>query len=253
MDIKDLRPFFCRVGSKVPIRDIILKMIPPHKIYVEPFVGSGAIYWAKDPSDKEVLNDLDEWLIKNYKLLKNIKSRNFRDILGDDIKTKPEKIRVLSKFYNDPSKNSEADKLTKNLLQSCNTFGNVGKGGLYAGSNPNQKLKKIDNYQERLKNTTLLNEDYKTVIKKYDSPHTFFFMDPPYVQSKQLYKHATFNYEEMRDILNNIRGDFLLTLNDDPYIRKLFKGFKMKKVYVRGTGNREIGMGYRNELIIYNY
>jgi len=257
MDIKNLRPFFCRVGSKTPIRDTILKMIPPHKIYVEPFVGSGAIYWAKTPSDKEVLNDLDDWLIKNYKVLKNIKSRNFRDLLGNRVMDKPEKIRVLSKFYNDNTKNNEADKLTKNLLKSCNTFGNIGEGGLFAGSNPYQKLKKIDKYQERLKNTTLLNQDYKTIIKKYDSPDTFFFMDPPYTKSKTLYKHHDFDYEGMRDILNNIRGDFLLTLNDDPYIRQLFKGFKIKKIYVRGGGNREkgvaVGTGYRNELIIYNY
>ena len=153
MDIKNLRPFFCRIGSKTPIRDTILKMIPAHKIYVEPFVGSGAIYWAKDPSDKEVLNDLDDWLIKNYRVLKKIRSRNFRQNLND--------LETINRFYNNPSNNSDADKLTKSILTSCNTFGNTGRGKLYKVSNPYGKLKKIDNYQERLKNTTILNKDYK--------------------------------------------------------------------------------------------
>lgn len=245
MDIKNLRPFFCRVGSKTPIRDTILKMIPPHKIYVEAFVGSGAIYWAKGPSDKEVLNDLDDWLIKNYRLLKNIRSRNFRQDLNE--------LGVIRRFYSDPSKNSDTDKLTKSIIRSCSTFGSVGRGNIYKDSNPYGKLKKIDNYQERLKNTTILNQDYKSVIKKYDSRDTFFFLDPPYEKSSKLYKDDVFDYKELSDVLQNIKGDFILTLNDSPYIRDLFKNFKIKKILVRGKGNRDVGVGYRKELIIYNY
>ena len=44
-----MRPPFCRVGSKKPISQKIINMIPTHEIYVEPFVGSGAIYWDKEP------------------------------------------------------------------------------------------------------------------------------------------------------------------------------------------------------------
>ena len=42
-----LQPFFCRTGSKTPIKKKILALIPQHSTYTEVFVGSGAIFWAK--------------------------------------------------------------------------------------------------------------------------------------------------------------------------------------------------------------
>ena len=45
-----MRNLFCRVGSKTPIADHIVKIFPEHDTYVEPFVGSGAIYFHKEPS-----------------------------------------------------------------------------------------------------------------------------------------------------------------------------------------------------------
>ena len=48
----------------------ILPLIPEHKIYVEPFIGGGALFWKKPPSDFEVLNDLNDQLITFYRVMK---------------------------------------------------------------------------------------------------------------------------------------------------------------------------------------
>ena len=42
-----MNPIICRIGSKRDISDIIIKMIPEHKIYVEPFFGDGTIFFKK--------------------------------------------------------------------------------------------------------------------------------------------------------------------------------------------------------------
>ena len=240
------RPPICRIGSKIPIRDDILKIMPDHKTYVEAFVGSGAIYWGKKPSEKEVLNDLDKKLMTSYNRLKNIKSRNFRTDLDS--------VEKLQAFVN-KNHTSDIDNLTKDIIMACNTFGNAGKGDIYKPSNPYNKLKNIDKYQERMKNTTLLNQDYRSVIKKYDGSDTLFFLDPPYEKSKGFgyAEEEGFNFEELSNTLKNIKGKFILTLNDSPRIRQLFSSFNITPINVKGRGQSGIGLGVRKELIITNF
>ena len=239
-----MRPPFCRIGSKKPISEKIRKMIPSHEIYVEPFVGSGAIYWDKEPSKKEILNDLDTQLINNYRLLKKTKTRNF--------KTDLDTIQEIQDHVNKPAR-TDGDKLMKEIAISCNTFGNTGRGKIYKESNPYKKLRNIDEYQERMEDTTLLNQDYKSVIKKYDSPSTFFFLDPPYESSERLYKDGAFNFAELNNVLEGIKGKFLLTLNDSRNIRNIFRNFKIMGIKVKGQGHTGIGVGTRKEVIIKNY
>jgi DNA adenine methylase len=239
-----MRPPFCRVGSKKPIADKIIKMIPPHEIYVEPFVGSGAIYWKKEPSKKEVINDLDKQLMNNYKLLKTTKDRNF--------KTDLDTIDELNNFVNEVHR-TDGNRLLKASIISCGTFGSTGKGKIYREHNPYNKFKNIDKQQERMHNTTILNQDYKTVIKKYDSPQTFFFLDPPYESSEKLYKKGSFNFEELNNVLKGVKGKFILTLNDSSNIRNIFKSFKITGITVPARGNKGIGSKDRKELIIKNY
>ena len=74
-EVKKLSPF-CRAGNKYPMLDKVLKRIPPHRKYVEPFVGSGVVFFAKDKAGQTVINDLDEDLIRAYRSLKAFKGRD---------------------------------------------------------------------------------------------------------------------------------------------------------------------------------
>ena len=82
----------------------------------------------------------------------------------------------------------------------------------------------------------------------------FFFLDPPYEDSKTLYKNGVIDYEEMNNLLSNIQGYFMLTINDSPNIRKIFSNFNTKTIVVKSKNkNKNIGNTDRNELIIMNY
>ena len=104
-----------------------------------------------------------------------------------------------------------------------------------------------------MQNWNRLNENYKNVIKKYDSPNTFFYLDPPYEDSKALYEYDKFDYNELFNIVNNIKGKFLLSLNDSKNIRNIFKKFKIKSIYRKPQGTTARITTGGKELLISNY
>lgn len=55
-------------GGKQRLTKAILAMIPPHKIYIEPFFGGGAVFFAKEPSYLEVINDINDNIITFYRV-----------------------------------------------------------------------------------------------------------------------------------------------------------------------------------------
>jgi DNA adenine methylase len=63
-------------GGKTLLLQHILPLIPTHITYYEPFVGGGAVFWAKEPSIIEVINDTNGQVVNFYRALKN----NFSDL-----------------------------------------------------------------------------------------------------------------------------------------------------------------------------
>ena len=248
-----LRPPFCRIGSKRDIAEMILAYFPDDfSVYVEPFIGSGAVYWKKDPADhKEVINDLDKQLIEDYRTLKSASSRNFRT----DLNTVPK----LQSFV-DKTPRSDVDKLTYGIVSRCNRWMGKDEGFIYNDSNPYNKLRNLDLYQQRMRNTIIRNKSYEQVIKEFDSPKTFFYLDPPYEEKKttgKLYKHGglSFDFEELERVLSKVKGKWLLSITDSPNIRRIFGGYfyyaftvKAKSHFGKGIGGRD-----RKELLISNY
>ena len=258
-DGKLLKPFFARVGSKVPLIKDILKIIPPHTTYVEAFVGGGALFWNKIPAKKSVINDLDKELIEGYRILKRIPVSADMTIL-DNSKKVGKKYPEVEKFINSvTSKSSDRDKLLAVTEKYAGTFGSLGQGAIYKNPSMENRWKKIDQYKALLKPTTILSKDYLQVLKQYDSPTTFFFLDPPYEVEKKgqdtYYKHSIIDYEKMRDALKQLKGKFLLSINDSEYISDIFKDFNQKTLIVRNPSQSKISKEAlnRKELFISNY
>ena len=65
-----MKPPICRVGGKSKLRKIITEMIPAHTCYIEPFFGAGWVYFGKDHSKVEVINDIDKELVNLFKMIK---------------------------------------------------------------------------------------------------------------------------------------------------------------------------------------
>ena len=87
----------------------------------------------------------------------------------------------------------------------------------------------IGELEDRMANVIIENQDFETLIKHYDRADTFFYADPPYFSSEEMYA-VGFNWDDhvrLRDTLKNIKGMFLLSYNDCPEIRELYKDFSL--------------------------
>ncbi len=65
-----LKPPIVRMGGKSRLRKTIIDMLPEHTCYVELFFGAGWVYFGKEPSKVEVINDIDKELINLFKMIK---------------------------------------------------------------------------------------------------------------------------------------------------------------------------------------
>ena len=57
-------------GAKNRIADWILQYIPPHEVYLEPYFGSGAVFFSKQPSRIETINDMDKEVINYFRVIR---------------------------------------------------------------------------------------------------------------------------------------------------------------------------------------
>jgi len=240
----------CRVGRKKPIQQRVVNKSPKvFNIYVEPFVGSGDIFFALnlDPTKvKSYINDKDTDVATAFKIMKsNPNISNIAKFKNMSL----EQVRSFAK-----QSHTGLDRLAQIIYKLCGTYGSQGEGKIYKNPNIEPKLRKIPKYAEYLKNTTITSTDYKSLFS-HDSPNTFFYLDPPYEKSKGLYKSDVINYIEMANRLKKIKGKFLLSINDSREIRDIFKDFKISGLSVEGGGTEHssIGKTTRKELFIKNY
>jgi DNA adenine methylase len=73
--------------------------------------------------------------------------------------------------------------------------------------------------------TFVENMDFEDVVKKYDSPTTYFYMDPPYYMTENYYSNHIFTretHERLANTLKNIQGRFGLSYYEFPELKKWF-------------------------------
>ena len=237
-----MKPPFGRMGGKRLLALRIINLFPDnYDVFVEPFLGAGNIFFRlkHNPDIKEVINDKDGDVIKIMKLLKN---------RGDWVDKNI--VRTKTRAYFDKIKNktdalSLLEKIKLSFFSNSRTFNTSVEG--------KPLLTDFTKYKDRLKDTVILNQDFATVIKKYDSPNTFFYLDPPYESEEQLDYKDYVNPEEVYDAIKNIKGKFLLSYNDSPKIRDIFKKYDIQTIKTDYQPTKDIKKRTVKELLIKNY
>lgn len=93
-------------------------------------------------------------------------------------------------------------------------------------------IKRLEDFEKRIRNVMIECLDFKEIIKKYDSEQTFFFIDPPYVGREKFYLggFSEKDHRELAELLRNIKGKALVSYYPDPLILELYEGWRRKEV-----------------------
>ena len=129
--------------------------------------------------------------------------------------------------------------------------------GIHIGARPSLReepsRRPLAETHTRLAEVQIEHLPYDEVIRRYDRPGTFFYLDPPYYDIR-LYRYNLEHedFERMVELLKGIKGKFMLSLNDHPEVRRLFAGFTIETVKIAYSLHRKVGKRHQ-ELLIRNY
>lgn len=119
--------------------------------------------------------------------------------------------------------------------------------------NPKRVPEIIEAAHQRLMNVQIESLPYEQVLEKYDRDTTFFYIDPPYY-ARKLYNFNLTNedFQKPAENLKQLKGKFLLSLNDHPEVGRIFEGFQIRSVQLAYTAKQNTSAKYQ-ELLIANY
>lgn len=103
--------------------------------------------------------------------------------------------------------------------------------------------------------TTVENLPWDECIKRYDRPHTFFYMDPPYLETEGYGVPFEWEqYERLAEAMRTCKGKAMLSINDHPDIRRCFAGFVTHELGIKySVANKQGAPKESGELVITNY
>lgn len=203
-------------GGKQSMLKEILPLIPEHEIYVEPFFGGGAVYWAKKPVQCEVINDVNGNVINFNEVLKhdffNLRSKIQSTLHSRDIYKQALVIYQLPWLF-DRTVRAWAFWVVTN--QGFAT--KIGTWGYDRSKRAHTIANKIEAFKEelaeRMKYTQIENNQAEKVIRSRDTPQTFAYLDPPYIDTDQGHYGGYTEAHFRRDLqaAADMEGKFLLS------------------------------------------
>ena len=210
-------------GGKNAIIKTILENIPPHHVYVEPYFGGGTVFFAKEPSEIEIINDIDDRLVTFYR------------VLQDEQKAKKLYRMILYTLYSDAEMRRAGEILMNkdkhsDLEVAYAVFVNI-NSNIRHELNPRcknvaldytkkgQSLTKVGKERilfaiERIKDAIILNRDAIQIIEQSDRPEVFMFLDPPYLNTSKFYTYdCDLDYHQrLLETLKNLKhAKFMIT------------------------------------------
>lgn len=246
-------------GGKSRLAATIIKKIPKHTCYVEPFCGACWVLFTKEPSKSEVINDRDSELITFWRVLQNHLEEFLRYYKWSV--TSREIFEIEKR--KDPATLTDIQRAARYFYLQRHAFGGRVEGRTFGTATTSGGPLHLTDMEERLleihwrmKRVFIENMDACECIRRYDRAHTFFYIDPPYYETVgYTTPFGPEQFEQLRIALDGIKGKFLLSLNDHPEVRRIFKEFNIETTTLRYSLGRSAASRkkVRNEVFIQNY
>ncbi len=233
-------------GSKWRIADWILSYFPEHKVYCEPFFGSGACFFKKEPTYIETINDIDGNIVNLFRVC-----REHPQELAKAINLTPfsrEEFQICYLPSADPIEQARrtivryhqsfgTSNSSKNSWRNVQTY-----GGPRCATMWNHLPETVIEVCERLKNAQIENIDAVQLIKRYNHADTLIYCDPPYLQNlrkRNMYAHEMKDEKhiELIEVLKSSKSKIILSGYDNElYNTELKDWFTAEKVTTAQMG-----------------
>lgn len=245
-----MRSFIPWIGGKSQLAKKITALFPQHMSrYIEVFGGGASVLFSKDKhADFEVYNDANGDLVNLFRCVKYHPEELKREIMGyvnarevfSEIGERLKcpgftDIQRAAMFY---------VRIRISFAADARTFGCAKTGNKLSP----EYLSEIS---DRLKNVVIEHKDFADLIKVYDRPDALIYCDPPYHTTERHYseRFTEEHHHRLREVLGSVKGRFILSYNDDEFIRELYSGYDIIPV----ERQNNISVGRFKELIIKNY
>ncbi|WP_307753623.1 DNA adenine methylase [Xanthomonas albilineans] len=253
------KPIIPWPGSKRRLIRHLYTHFPAHECYVEAFAGGAAALLMRPmPAPVEVLNDINGDLVRLYRCVQHHLDEFVRQFRWSLVSRKmfewaqlqhPETltdIQRAARFY---------------YLQKLAFGGKVtGQSFGYTTTVGGLKLNLLRIEEElsavhiRLANVIVEHLPWHDCLQRYDRSGTLFYLDPPYWQTEGYGVDFPWaEYERLANMMRNMQGRAILSINDHPDIRALFADMTHVPLQICYSIGRDRGGESFGELIIKNW
>ncbi len=244
------------IGGKNRIADKIISLFPEHTTYVEAFAGGAQVFFHKPPSSVEILNDLDGEIVNFFRTCQ----LHYQELVRwlRYVLVSRQWYESLAKLP--PETMSDVQRAARFLYIQKNSFGGRVTRQSFAQHiiqpspyNPARIPELIERTHQRLQNVQIECMPYEEIIARSDRPTTLLYLDPPY-WGRELYRFnfTAEDFQKLADLLKPLKGKFVLSLNDVPEVRQLFRNFRIRGIDLAYSAQKHAGRRYA-ELLITNY
>lgn len=230
-------------GGKGHLARRIIRLLPPGRVYVEPYAGVASVFWhLPRPYEVEVLNDLDERIVGLFRVLQDPRMfEEFSHRIYWTPYSRSEFVRAIdilrSGGGHSPVTQAWALYVVCNQGVSGRAYrvppGSWGRafvstrGMAMTASRWRSRMTQLRRWHERLTRVQLDCRDALEIVRYWDSPDTVFYIDPPYIlgarASLGVYRHEQDDdhHRELVSVLLGLRGAAVVSGYDSDIYRPL--------------------------------
>ena len=252
-----VKPIVPWVGGKRRLAKHILPLFGDHECYVEPFCGGAALFFMKQPSKVEVLNDINGELTNLYRVVKHHLEEFIKQLKWALVSRQ----QFLWHQQENPETLTDIQRACRFYFLQKNAFGGKCTGqnfGVAPSCPPKFNLLRIeeDLSQAHLRLARVYIEHLSWIkcIEKYDRPTTLFYLDPPYWETAGYgVEFGLDEYTKMAQLAKSIKGRMIISVNDIPEMREAFQSLDMEELSISYTVGGNKNRKKAGELLIKNW
>lgn len=223
----------------------------PHDTYVEPFIGMGGIFLRRPFRVKsEVINDVSRDVSNLFRILQR-HYEALMDMLKFQLTSRADFQRLLD---TNADNLTDLERAARFLYLQRVRFGGAPRSRVFSvapGNSARFDVSRLgpmlDDVHQRLSSVVIECLPYERLIPTYDRPRTLFYLDPPYWGCENHYGKEIFSrddFHRIADLLSDLKGRFIMSINDVPEIRDIFGRFRIEEVTARysiGPAKKRVG------------